>query len=119
MEIGLRWNLAVNCRVIYEPRKISEVRLSRDGDSEPGRGVEGGGVSEKVELTALRWIILASRQDKNVARSGEKDGKPAEATGSHYQGPSVCDQLGKFAGDEQRCGKRSSPSGLSQGRRQI
>lgn len=43
-------------------------------------------------------LILAPGQGKNVARSGEKDGKPAETTGSHDQRAAVCDQLGKFAG---------------------
>ncbi len=43
-------------------------------------------------------LRLASGQGKNVARSGEKDGKPAETTGSHAQRATVRGQLGKFAG---------------------
>lgn len=43
-------------------------------------------------------LRLAPGQGKNVARSGEEDGKPAKTTGSHAQRATVCDQLGKFAG---------------------
>ncbi len=43
-------------------------------------------------------LRLAPGQGKNVARSGEEDGKPAKTTGSHAQRATVSDQLGKFAG---------------------
>lgn len=55
-------------------------------------------VNQKSWADRSSLLRLARGQGKNVARSGEKDGKPAETTGSHAQRAAVRDQRGEFAG---------------------
>lgn len=60
-------------------------------------------VNQKSWADRSSSLSLAPGEEKNVAGSGEKDGKPAEKAGSHDQRPAVCDQLGKFAGKFHEC----------------